>query len=119
MENEGYWSDSTISNDFTASWRVLIQLRLYCHDLSEGGKSVEEWRRVVSGEEEIISVENEERVEECIKSVAKEIRRECAEGIELFAKIDDDMEEGFKLSRAMLEGIWREELRTLNGIINS
>jgi hypothetical protein len=117
LENEGYWGDSTISsNDFTASFRTLIQLRLYCHDLGEGDSKLQPWLQVVRGEEEVVTRENEKKVEKVLRSIASKL-----------IKLDSDFNvpgpednyDAFEhdLCSDMLMEIWESELDVLERIV--
>lgn len=125
LENEGYWGDSTIaSNDFTASFRTLIQLRLYCHDLGEGegdeegegDSKLQPWLQVVRGEEEVVTRENEKKVEQVLRSIASKL-------IKIYAAFNvpdhKDNYDAFEhdLCSDMLMEIWESELDVLKKIV--
>ena len=123
----------------SASWRVLVALRLLhlrlpSHLASStsstlsllGHDALAPWQHVVSGAAERISVGNEKVVQGTLKGVCGAVEKEALDGLarcaevrarwdkEAAGKADEEDESGASLG--MLETVWREEARIAKAV---
>lgn len=126
LKEHSYWGDSTIqSSPPEASWRVLMQLRLlHLHlDVTDEINLITKgWLDVVSGEEEMISQENENETNQSIVTICRAMIAGHEKGVRdcelaAAAEVENGATADERASRAMLELIWRGELETLLAMI--
>ncbi|GAA5896337.1 hypothetical protein JCM8208_001850 [Rhodotorula glutinis] len=147
LEDDGYWGDMTLQSgpddSPSASWRVLVALRLLhlrlpSHLASStsttspslslsGHDALAPWQHVVSGAAERISVGNEKVVQATLKGVCGAVETEAVAGLarcaEVRARWDKEAvkaggEEGDEsgASLSMLETVWGEEARIAKAV---
>lgn len=127
--------------DASASWRVLVALRLLHLRLprtaqamrgngttassSSLAQALEPWYDVLSGDADIISSSNEQQVTSTIKTICGVVKLQAMEGIprcEALGKqwsAESDVATDARVSLHMLEGIWREDLRIAEAVLNN
>ncbi|GAA5837675.1 hypothetical protein JCM9279_006832 [Rhodotorula babjevae] len=144
LEDEGYWGDMTLQSgpddSPSASWRVLVALRLLYLRLPShlaastspslslsGHDALAPWQHVVSGAAERISVGNEKVVQGSLQGVCGAVEKEALAGLarcaevrarwdkEAAAKADEEGDES-GASLDMLETVWREEARIAKAV---
>lgn len=116
----------------SASWRVLIALRLLHLSLEPSSTSSTDsyadrlapWYLVMNGAEEIISEENEEKVKGSIRTICQTAESLLSEG----GKRCDDLagrwstlsvDEDLTVSLKMVKGIWEGELRIVGEVLRN
>lgn len=105
----------------SASWRVLVALRLLHLRLPSSlvlsADSLAAWYNVVSGAIETISTANEAKVIATLGVLCRSVEDEAASGAKRCAEVrqrwmrEGEAEEDMKSSLGMLETVWREEGR--------
>ncbi|GAA5922262.1 hypothetical protein JCM3775_005676 [Rhodotorula graminis] len=150
LEDEGYWGDMTLQSgpddSASASWRVLVALRLLHLRLPShlaastspslslsGHDALAPWQHVVSGAAERISVGNEKVVQGTLRGLCGAVEKEALAGLarcaEVRARWDKEAaaaaagkKEGGEevdesgASLSMLETVWREEARIAKAV---
>ncbi|GAA5822746.1 hypothetical protein JCM11251_004364 [Rhodosporidiobolus azoricus] len=130
LQDEGYWGDMTLQATPappSASWRVLVALRLLHLRLPTSlvlsADSLAPWYNVLSGAIEIISSANEAKVAATLQAVCQTVAEEadkgmkrCEEARKRWEKEGEEVEEDMKLSLGMLETVWREEGRIAKAV---
>ncbi|BGP13733.1 hypothetical protein JCM10213v2_001671 [Rhodosporidiobolus nylandii] len=129
LADEGYWGDMTLQatpEPPSASWRVLVALRLLHlrlpSALSLSVDTIAPWYNVVNGAIETISSANELKVTATLKAVAQSLAEEADEGVKRCAEVrrrwdkEGEVEEEMKISLGMLETVWSEEGRIAKAV---
>ncbi|GAA5848145.1 hypothetical protein JCM8547_004421 [Rhodosporidiobolus lusitaniae] len=129
LEDEGFWGDMTLQSmpePPSASWRVLIALRLLHLRLPSSlvlsADVLAPWYNVVTGAIETISSTNEAKVTATLKVVCKAVAEEAEEGGKRCREVrkkwerEEVVEEEMKVSLGMLETVWTEEGRIARAV---
>lgn len=120
LQDEGYWGEMTLQplpQPASASWRVLVALRLLHLKLpprAVGVEAFEKWFDVVAGTEEVVSVANERLVRASVRRMCEAVGEARRVG---FAKCEAVEKEWKGVERLevekeclrMLKGIWEAE----------
>ncbi|KAM0792320.1 hypothetical protein ACM66B_005004 [Microbotryomycetes sp. NB124-2] len=127
----GYWGEMTMQGsdeDASASWRVLVALRLL-HlriPVTASGLSasaLEPWFAVVNGDADIISDSNEKRTMASLRTACQVVKLQADEGLpkcrELLAKWQTNHDADLVLSLKMLQGLWQEDLRIADAVLHN
>ncbi|GAA6004778.1 hypothetical protein JCM10207_001011 [Rhodosporidiobolus poonsookiae] len=129
LKDEGYWGDMTLQatpEPPSASWRVLVALRLLHlrlpSSLTLSAEALAPWYNVLTGVSETISSANELKVVATLKSVCKSVAAEAEEGLKRCAEVrrrwekEKEGDEDLEMSLGMLETVWEEEERIAKAV---
>ncbi|GAA5894675.1 hypothetical protein JCM6882_006655 [Rhodosporidiobolus microsporus] len=129
LKDEGYWGDMTLQatpEPPSASWRVLVALRLLHLRLPSSlvlsADALAPWYNVLSGAIETISSANEAKVTATLGVVCQTIAEEAASGVKRCAEVkrrwekDSEVDVDLKLSLEMLQTVWEEEGRIARAV---
>lgn len=115
----------------SASWRVLVALRLLVLPLSTTSDStttiaekLEPWYDLLSGEADIISESNESGVKEEIRKICHQLLVESDEGIKKCEELKSewaDMVDQVEIRScwSMIVAIWVNEKETIEAVLNN
>ncbi|KAK4058830.1 hypothetical protein OIO90_000276 [Microbotryomycetes sp. JL221] len=92
LQDQGYWGEMTMQGDgdeASASWRVLVALRLLHLRLSEAASKAASltasvlapWYAVLSGEIDVVSDSNEQRVTASLRTICQVVKLQVQEGL--------------------------------------
>ncbi|KAM0749717.1 SET domain-containing protein [Meredithblackwellia eburnea MCA 4105] len=133
LKDESYWGDMTFQSPGTASWRILVALRLLHLRIPRragagSGSTIltadafEPWYDVLSGTTDLISAQSEVIVQADLRRIAGKVAKAREEGV---GKCED-VEKVWKLEKEenklelecleMLKGIWKEEQRLAEAV---
>lgn len=130
-----FLSDWTLHSSPTPahpSYRLITALRLF-HCFDDGAQKtvplgeeaaellIEEWRKVIHGEAEIISEANESRWRSNIQDMCELIVRRAEEGVEAVAQLEEpqDSPVWVKWMQGNIRLLWREELEVARSVLHS
>ncbi|KAK4053815.1 hypothetical protein OIV83_001471 [Microbotryomycetes sp. JL201] len=133
LQDAGYWGEMTMQgseHDASASWRVLIALRLLHLRISTSGASltastIEPFYAVVAGDADIISDSNEKQVKASLRTICQVIKLQADEALprcdrlltKWTANKDESVSADFVQSLSMLKGVWQEDLRIARAVL--
>ncbi|GAA6029365.1 hypothetical protein JCM8097_003639 [Rhodosporidiobolus ruineniae] len=129
LQDEDYFGDWTLQatpEPPSASWRVLVALRLLHLRLPSSlvlsADSLAPWFNVLSGAIETISTANEAKVTATLKVLCQAVAEEAKSGRERCAEVrrrwerEEEKDEELKASLGMVETVWEEEERIAKAV---